>query len=235
MGRLRRQVEHTRNRVRRRFGLSRSPSGPDDLPRLASIVGRDWAEAPYYAEAEEHIDAQWEAFVWPFIADAEFAVVVDLAAGRGRNSAKLAPLCGQLHIVDINSTNIEYCQRRFASASNISCHLNDGCTLPFIQDSSVTLVYCFDAMVHFDSDIVRSYLAETKRILRPGGRGFFHHSNFFKNPAGDVHDNPGWRNFMSAELFEHYASKGGLTVRGQQIVDWDAPASDCFSLVERPL
>ena len=155
-GRVRRQVEHTRNRVRRRFGLSRSPSGPDDLPKLAAIVGRDWAEAPYYDEAEEHIDAQWETFVLPSIADAEFAVVVDLAAGRGRNSAKLAPLCDQLHIVDINSTNIEYCQSRFASADNVSCHLNDGCKLPFIQDRSVTLVCCFDAMVHLDSEIACS-------------------------------------------------------------------------------
>ena len=40
---------------------------------------------------------------------------------------------------------------------------------------------------------------------------------------------------MSAELFEHYASKEGLVIRGQRIVDWDAPESDCFSLVERPL
>ena len=33
-------------------------------------------------------------------------------------------------------------------------------------------------MVHFDSDVVRAYLKEFRRILKPGGHGFCHHSNY---------------------------------------------------------
>lgn len=204
------------------------------LQGLASEVGRDWVEAEYYDQAEGLIDQQWETYVASFIEGADFTTTVDLAAGHGRNSAKLAPLCGHLYVVDINASNVDHCRYRFAESENVSCHLNDGYSLAFLDDSSISLVYCFDAMVHFDSDVVRSYLAETRRVLRPGGAGFFHHSNYTANPAGDFHDSPGWRNFMSAQVFEHYAAKEGLVTVKQRVVDWDAPATDCFSLVERP-
>lgn len=214
-------------------GATTGPSETTGLRGLASEVGRDWVEAEYYDQAEGLIDEQWEAYVAPFIEGVDFTMTVDLAAGHGRNSVKLAPLCRHLYVVDINASNVEYCRRRFVDAGNVSCHLNDGYSLVFLEDSSVSFVYCFDAMVHFDSDVVRSYLAETRRVLRPGGMGFFHHSNYTLGPAGDYHDNPGWRNFMSAPLFEHYAAKEGLVTVKQRVVDWDAPAADCFSLVER--
>jgi ubiquinone/menaquinone biosynthesis C-methylase UbiE len=206
---------------------------PDVLRRLAVDVGNDWISQPYYEEAERFIDEQWESVVWPFISDADLSVVVDLAAGHGRNSAKLVTLAEKLYIVDINETNVELCRKRFSAHPNVTIVKNDGFTLSFLPDSSVTLVYCFDSMVHFDSDVVRSYLAETQRVLTPDGRGFFHHSNYVDNPGGDIHDNPGWRNFMSASLFAHYAAKEGLELCRQRIVDWVCRESDCVSLIRK--
>jgi len=65
-------------------------------------------------------------------------------------------------------------------------------------------------MVHFDSDVVRSYLREFRRVLAIGGQGFCHYSSYTGNPTGTYRDHPGWRNFMSVELFEHYLAKEGL-------------------------
>jgi len=71
-------------------------------------------------------------------------------------------------------------------------------------------------------------------VLSQGGRGFCHHSNYTRNPAGDIHDNPSWRNFMSARLFAHYCAKEGLRILKQQIIPWnDIPDLDCFSLFEK--
>ena len=87
----------------------------------------------------------------------------------------------------------------------------------------MTFLYCFDSMVHFDSDVVRAYLREFRRVLRPGGTGFCHYSNYTGNPTGSYRDHPGWRNFMSVELFEHYAAKEGLKpVRSRRRRDHDA-------------
>jgi ubiquinone/menaquinone biosynthesis C-methylase UbiE len=183
-----------------------------DLKQLAENVGVDWKNGPYYDEAEAVLEKVWPIEVWPYICDADFTHVVDLAAGHGRNSAKLSRLAEKITIVDINIENIDFCKARFADDEKFSYVRNNGYDLAEIESAAVTLLFCYDAMVHFDSDVIRSYLRETKRVLITGGKAFFHYSNYTENPTGDVHDNPGWRNFMSTNMFEHYAAKEGLEV-----------------------
>jgi SAM-dependent methyltransferase len=207
------------------------------IETAARHVGRDWKQSSYYETAEKAMEKQWQEMIWPFLtADdtrLDFSVVAELAAGHGRNSAKLLPLTDELHLIDINEENIEFLRTRFSADSRVHFHETDGYSLPFFSGNSVTLVYCFDAMVHFDSDVVRSYLQEISRILRPGGHAFIHHSNFTGNPGGDVHANIAWRNFMSRELFAHYAIKERLTVVRQKLIDWtwDKRFIDCFTLL----
>lgn len=201
----------------------------------ARRIGDDWREQAYYKDVERYMDSTWRELIWPVIRECDFSNVVDLAAGHGRNSVKLLEVAGRLTICDINEENIEVCRRRFAGDPRVSFLVNDGVSLKELGDATVTLVYCFDAMVHFDSDTVRRYLAEFRRVLVPGGRAFCHHSNYTANPTGDVHDNPQWRNFMSRELFAHYAAKEGLNVLSSRVVDWDVdPELDCVTLLERP-
>jgi SAM-dependent methyltransferase len=209
------------------------------LARLAAIVGRDWQHAKgYYDAAESDLERRWVQLIWPFVVGSDFEVCVDLAAGHGRNTVKLLqqPGCRRVYCVDINIENIEFCRARFADEPRVVCIHNDGVGIPQIPTATVSMFYCFDAMVHFDSDVVRSYLREISRVLDPRrGLSFIHHSNYGRNPGGDVHDNPHWRNFMTADLFKHYAAKEGLTTLKQVLVDWshDGSNSDCFSLLKK--
>jgi SAM-dependent methyltransferase len=209
------------------------PPAPPALLEAARAVGRDWVDAPYYREAEAAIEGQWRDIVLPFLrpeaTGIDLAVTLDLAAGHGRNSARLLPLAGHLHIVDINRPNLEACWRRFGDDPRISYHVTDGCTLP-VPDGSVTFLYCFDAMVHFDSDVVRAYLRECRRALRPGGHAFLHHSNDARFPGADFHAHPHWRNYLSLGLLAHYAAKEGLAVVRQQPLDWQHDGSDIDGL-----
>lgn len=48
-------------------------------------------------------------------------------------------------------------------------------------------------------------------------------------------DSPDIRNFMSTELFAHYAHKEGLSVASQRVIDWGGnPGLDCLSLLRKP-
>lgn len=208
------------------------------LRDAALQIGHDWKRSHYYDAAEQGIERQWRELVWPFLTDEQessinFSNTVELAAGHGRNSAKLLPLARKLHLIDINVENISFLRRRFGNNPKIHYHANNGYSLPFLIKSSISFIYCFDAMVHFDSDVVRSYMREFARILMPGGCAFAHHSNYTGSPGGDLHCNPGWRNFMSQELFAHYAYKEGLGVIRQKKVDWksDGTFIDCFTLL----
>jgi len=144
---------------------------------------------------------------------------VELGAGRGRSAAKLLPLAGRLHLVDLHPNNLEACRRRFGGDPRLSCHVTDGRSLP-LPDAAATFLFSFDSVVHFDSDVVRAYLREAWRVLRPGGHAFLHHSNTVAHPGGDFRAEPHWRNFMSKELLAHYALKEGLEVVRQEPVDW---------------
>jgi ubiquinone/menaquinone biosynthesis C-methylase UbiE len=189
----------------------------------------------YYAAAELAMEEQWRTLIWPELQGMDFSVVVDLAAGYGRNSAKLLEHAGELIIVDINRECIEHCRRRFAGKQRVSYLQTDGASLKGIADASVTLIYSFDAMVHFDSDVVRAYLQEFERVLRVGGKCFCHHSNYEGQPGGGIAKAMHSRNFMSAELFAHYSIKAGLAVRKQKILDWGGcPGLDCISILEKP-
>jgi SAM-dependent methyltransferase len=133
--------------------------------------------------------------------------------------------------MDIQPSNVEICKRRFAGYANLEFVVNNGFDFEPVRDGDVTLVYCLDAMVHFDSDVVRSYLRDTRRVLAPKGRGFFHHSNY--NGGDDWRTNLEGRNFMTKELFAHYARKEGLNVLAQREIEWSGHADlDCLSLVE---
>jgi SAM-dependent methyltransferase len=213
----------------------------ENLDRLAKLVGTDWTAGPYYDDAEKGMDAQWSHFIWPHIEGSDFSCVVDLAAGHGRNTAKLLTVADVVYAVDINQENIDFMSKRFGPREKLRLIKNNGYEIPEIGSGSVSFVYSFDAMVHFDSDVVRNYIHEFRRIMRPGARGFCHYSNYTGNPTGSYRDHPGWRNFMSRALFEHWIAKAGFRVlkshylRGTiQVSTDDKPDADAITLFELP-
>jgi ubiquinone/menaquinone biosynthesis C-methylase UbiE len=206
----------------------------ETLREKAKLPGVLFRDGVYYDQAEPVMEWQWSHLIWPLIQGLDFECVVDLAAGHGRNSARLLPQARRLILVDINQECLDFCRVRFSAHPNVEYVKTDGTSLNGIADNSVSLLYTFDAMVHFDSDIVRHYLREFQRVLKPGGSCFCHHSNFTGNPGEDFARTNHWRNFMSKEMFAHYALKEGLTVVSQQVIDWSEPALDCLSVLRKP-
>lgn len=210
------------------------PPLPDQatMEAVARYAGDVWLpDHPYFAEAEKVIDPIWHGLLEPQLRDCDFRCVLDLATGHGRNAVKLlrlVPAKGRLILADIRPESIAACRRRFGNDPRLEYHITNGWTLPGISTNRVTLFYCFDAMVHFDSDVVRAYLREARRVMAPGARAFLHHSNH--TATDDWKVAPHNRAFMSAELFAHYARKEGLRVLSQLVHDWGGvPGLDCFT------
>jgi SAM-dependent methyltransferase len=213
-------------------------SMPDDpegtLKAKAAYSGDPWVPGnEYFTHAEPHMDPLWKHLVYPFLDGCVFAQTVDLACGHGRNTLKLLPLATALIGLDIQPGNIEVCRRRFAGSPGARFECNSGYDLRPVPDGWATLVYCFDAMVHFEPEVVHSYVADLRRVLAPGGTAFLHHSNY--TGGRDWRTNPSARNYMSAEIFAGYARDAGLELLRQRTINWGEEIDlDCLSLVRQP-
>lgn len=212
----------------------------DSTPKIT-----DWKQGACYDHEQAAMESAWRGVLWPLISDCDFSIVVDLACGHGRSSEMLRRHGDRIYLADVNQKNLDFCRARFGGDPGFRYILCDGPMLPQIPDKSVTLLYCFNAMVYYDSDLIRAWLKEFHRILRPGGRGLCHHSNYTGNPAGEPRENPYRRTFMSREMFEYFCREEGFRMIRSQLLDWGGdrisspgeettvcPALDCISLFE---
>jgi ubiquinone/menaquinone biosynthesis C-methylase UbiE len=218
---------------------------PSDLdPGDSQIISRSihecrtaYQDNPYFDMAEPYMEGQWKQ-IWPLIRESDFSRVLEIAPGYGRNSAKLAEHAGEIHLVDVNPACIEKCRDRFSDYQGTCTfyfYVNDGHTLPEISPDSITFIYSWDSMVHFDRRVMRDYISEFARTLAPRGTGFIHHPNY-----GTVSDDTDWqshphcRSNMTRELFEAYCKDAGLRMVFQKIIDWGEKDLDCISIFEKP-
>lgn len=190
----------------------------------------------YYADNEQYIEKQWEWFIWPRINAFDFSCTLDLACGFGRNAAKLVNVAKRLYLVDVNPEAIAFCQNRFSNASiPVEYIVNSGTSLAPIGDNELTTIYSWDSMVHFDPEIIAAYIKEFARVLRVGGRGFIHHSNY--GAWGEPRhwkDNPGWRSNASASVVADCLKAANLRVTDQHLLCWDYVDNlDCLTCFEK--
>jgi SAM-dependent methyltransferase len=209
-------------------------------------IAKDWVSDVYYDRAEQ--DDWMQAFWHP---ESEFLrlfekldtrATVDLACGHGRHSARLLsnrtagrkpPIA--VYLLDVNQENVDHCKTRFAQIPGVKVYRNSGYDFAPLDDGIASAILCYDAMVHFEYDAVISYLRDAFRVLAPGGRAVFHHSNLDAAPGADYKQNPHWRNFMSKNLFAHVANRAGLRVIEQVTLDWYSTRNlDCLSFLEKP-
>jgi SAM-dependent methyltransferase len=195
----------------------------------------------YFVHAEEFMPLQWERTIWPIIKDEDFTSTLELACGHGRNTEFLRRHAKSIDLVDVNQTCIEACEGRFGSEKDgctFRYHLTTGNSLP-VPSGSVSFVYTWDSMVHFDKLVVRDYVHEVFRALKPGGSAFLHHSNYGTvAPNSNWINNHGSRSDMTAELMREYADEAGLKIKFQRSSGtadgWGIDDLDCLSLLARP-
>jgi SAM-dependent methyltransferase len=117
--------------------------------------------------------------------------------------------------------------------------VNDGKSLPFLDDDSIDFVFSWDSLVHANDEAISSYLKDLSRILKPGGHGFIHHSNMatYVDPNSDTLtiENRHWRDTsMTAKRFRELCVACGMKCISQEIVEWEPGVlSDAFSLFTR--
>jgi SAM-dependent methyltransferase len=98
--------------------------------------------------------------------------ILDFGAGCGRVIRHLEPLSGRTRIcgVDINSSSIAWSRKHLPFAEMTVCPLAPPLSFP---DQSFDLIYALSVFTHLPEDLQRGWIAEMRRLLRPGGLLFF--------------------------------------------------------------
>lgn len=200
-----------------------------------------WKDSPWYDRADQCLPYFWNQtsiFQIKF-KHLNLEKVVELACGHGRHVPQYINNANQIILMDVNQENIDFCRDRFGENPKISYYKNSGSDFSQLSDSSVTSIFTYDAMVHFEVFDVYSYIKDAFRVLVPGGRILFHHSNNDAYPTRLWNENPHSRNFMSANLFSYFANRTGFKILSQDIMDWGSGEDrelniDCLTLCEKP-
>ena len=224
-----------------------------------------WTEHPWEREGHEWSPGGtaaggemlwWRGLLPRIHAHVPTGSALEIGPGFGRWTQHLLGLSTHLTIVDLTERCIDHCRRRFGAYPHLECWTNDGESLDMIADGSLDFVFSFDSLVHAEAPVLRAYLAQLARKLKPGGVGFIHHSNLgtFAQADGTI---PSWvarRNWrgesMSARLFRDYCREAGLRCTTQELINWVSrsrradrfripgwgmPMTDALSTFVRPL
>ncbi len=95
--------------------------------------------------------------------------MLEIGCGAGRMLVAFAPHFDSVDGVDISTEMLD--EARPHMPANVHLHSTDGADLRAIGDRSIDLVVSIQVFQHVpDRDVIASYLAETERVLGPGGR-----------------------------------------------------------------
>jgi ubiquinone/menaquinone biosynthesis C-methylase UbiE len=220
--------------------MQTTPDSKLYIQKVAVADSKVWDGSPYYESAENDLSIFWgdKSIFREFYKSLDLKNILELATGHGRHSEYIlksnSKNIDSLIAMDILQSNVDYTATRLSDFSKAKVLKNSGADFLPIETGRVSAVFCYDAMVHFHRDVVKSYLLDTARVLIDGGGALFHHSNYSLDPDSQFGKNPHARAYMSAELFKKYAEDFGLVVVNQKKISWGNVIDlDCLTLVKK--
>jgi SAM-dependent methyltransferase len=182
-------VLRARDRMRARRALRRDPgvAGPDGLPlppdELIAQVSGIRVPEEFIAGGAIGRDVITAVLARNGVRVAELGAMLDFGVGCGRVARHWAGLDVDVHGCDYNGELVEWCRRNLSHVTARSNGLDP--PLPY-DDERFDLVYALSVFTHLTKSQQRSWIAELRRVTRPGGLVLFttHGPSFaFGDPA----------------------------------------------------
>jgi SAM-dependent methyltransferase len=129
--------------------------------------------------------------------------VLDLGCNNGYGTAVISRGCARVAGLDVSPKAIEAAKQRFGDLG-IDFRLFDGGRIPF-EDASIDVVASFEVIEHIDD--TTPYLAEIRRVLRPGGVALL------TTPNATIRLDPGMKPWNPFHIREYVPAELDATVR----------------------
>ncbi|MBK7404061.1 MAG: class I SAM-dependent methyltransferase [Phycisphaerales bacterium] len=228
---------------------------PSILENVRQWRSYDWSSrGSEWCEGYGGVENAWQHAVLPRIRSfVPTGHVLELGPGYGVWTDYLCPqparakaarkaggdaLSRQMTLVDLAPNCIKFCRKRFGRKGMLY-YANDGRSLRMIDDESIDFVFSFNSLVHADLAVMREYLLQLGRKLKPGAFGFIHHSNLGEYSEEFGHMDPAYEHWrgrdMTGERFREACREAGLVCIVQELLPWGSERFiDAHSLFVRP-
>jgi SAM-dependent methyltransferase len=101
---------------------------------------------------------------------AQDSKVLEIGCGIGRLLRFFALLFDEVHGIDVSPEMIAQSKEYLAQFPNVTTCCGDGSSLSPFENQTFDFVFSYVVFPHIpDKDIIRQYIHETKRVLKPGG------------------------------------------------------------------
>ncbi len=145
--------------------------------------------------------------------------VIDIGCGSGRLAVKLAPFLSGKYIGTDILPELPVYARKICRRDDWEFHTAQGFGIP-APDASADFVCFFSVFTHLLHEDIYKYLAEAKRVLRPGGKIVFSYLDFavpshwtlFDLTVADTNPNRVLNMFVSKDGIAAWSQHLGLEV-----------------------
>jgi SAM-dependent methyltransferase len=201
----------------------------DPLWAILSAPGKRggaWDLDEFFATGRQEVD-----HVLRLLADGGIPIelnrALDFGCGVGRLTQALAGHFESCDGVDVAASMIEQARELNQNPQQVRFHHNDAVDLRLFGDASFDFILALIVLQHMQPQLMRGYIREFVRVLRPGGVAFFSVPECYL--TGDELPSEGWR--ASVALLESISTLAPgevaplkVRVRNESPVPWETAA-----------
>jgi ubiquinone/menaquinone biosynthesis C-methylase UbiE len=132
----------------------------------------NWSDEEYFESGRENVREEILSDMGNICQgkDPKEMTVLEIGCGSGRITRALSEIFGQVYAVDISGEMIRQARQSLQDRPNAHVFQNSGADLSVLDDIRVDFAFSFIVFQHIPSrDVIRSYVREVHRLLRPGG------------------------------------------------------------------
>jgi SAM-dependent methyltransferase len=132
----------------------------------------DWTDADFFESGRRNVAEQILSDMGNICQgrDPKQMTVLEIGCGVGRITRALAEVFGKVYAVDVSGEMVARAQQALGDVPNVVIRQNNGTDLTVLGDIRVDFAFSYIVFQHIPSrEVIRNYVAEVYRLLRPGG------------------------------------------------------------------
>jgi ubiquinone/menaquinone biosynthesis C-methylase UbiE len=132
----------------------------------------EWSDDDYFESGRENVRREILTDMGNVCQgkDPKHMRVLEIGCGSGRITRALAETFGEVFAVDISGEMIRQARETLRDIPNAHVFQNSGSDLRVLGDINVDFAFSYIVFQHIpDRSVIRSYVREVHRLLRPGG------------------------------------------------------------------